>query len=66
MNEPKGTYRIDDLNVVLIPAKLGNPNGMQITYEIANGQIRNLFVYAETGQVRIMQKTCSNRGLSTM
>lgn len=49
MQEPKGTYRLDSLNIVLVPFKLENPNAMQITYS-DNGQTRNLYVYAETGQ----------------
>jgi len=50
-HEPKGTYRIDDINIALIPDKLDHPNGMQITFENNNGQTRNIFVYAETGVV---------------
>lgn len=54
MHAPKGTYRVDDMNVALIPDKLGHPNAMQITYEVADGQTRNLFVYAQTGVVSIL------------
>lgn len=49
MQEPKGTYRLDGLNIALVPYKLDNPNGMQIIHS-DNRQTRSLFVYAETGQ----------------
>ena len=50
MREPKSTYRLDDINIALVPNKLDNPNAMQIIHS-QNGATRNLFVYAETGQV---------------
>jgi hypothetical protein len=53
MHEPKGTYRVDDINIVVLPDKLNNPNGMQITCEKAGERIRNLFVHARTGEVSI-------------
>lgn len=41
---------IDQLNVLLVPEKIGNPNGMQIMFD-QNGFTRNLFVYADSGEV---------------
>lgn len=49
MQEPKGTYRMDALNITLVPYKFDNPNAMQITHP-HNGVTRCLYVYAETGQ----------------
>ena len=49
--EPKDTISLDDLNVAFVPEKLGNPNGIQITY-LKNGQTRNLFLYCDNSQVK--------------
>lgn len=49
MQEPKGTYRMDALNITLVPYKFDNPNAMQITHS-HSGVTRCLYVYAETGQ----------------
>jgi len=50
--DAKACLRLDNINVTVVPDKIGNPNGMQISYEIEDN-IRNLFVYAETSQVTI-------------
>ena len=47
---PKATIRIDSLNAVLVPNKVGNPNAMQLQFE-QDSNTRNLFVYAEDGKV---------------
>ena len=49
--DAKDSLRLDFINVTIVPEKVGNPNGMQISFE-RNDQIRSLYVYAETGQVR--------------
>lgn len=46
---PKGlkdTLPLDDVNVVFVPDKIGNPNGFQITF-LKNGVTRNLFLYTD-------------------
>ena len=48
--EPKAILRIDDINVALVPDKIGNPNAMQILYS-QDGHTRNIFVYGEDGKV---------------
>ena len=47
---PKAAIRLDSLNVMLVPEKVGNPNAMQLQFEQDNST-RNLFVYAEDGKV---------------
>jgi len=47
--DAKDSLRIDFINVTIVPEKVGNPNGMQISFE-RNDQIRSLYIYAETGQ----------------
>lgn len=46
---PKAAIRLDSLNVMLVPEKVGNPNAMQLQFEQDNST-RNLFVYAEDGK----------------
>ena len=41
---------MDSINITVVPDKVGNPNGMQINFELENN-VRNVFVYAETPQV---------------
>ena len=48
--DPKAVMRIDELNVTIVPEKVGNPNAMQITFE-QDGHTRNLFVHGDDGQV---------------
>ena len=37
------------VNVYIVPEKVGNPNGMQITHE-KDGIRRNLFLFGENGK----------------
>lgn len=55
--EPKDVISLDDLNVAFVPDKLGNPNGLQITY-LKNGATRNLFVYSDSSQDIVDWYTC--------
>ena len=48
--DAKACLRLDNINITVVPDKVGNPNGMQINFEQEN-HVRNLFVYAETPQV---------------
>ena len=48
--EPKAIIKLDTLNVLFAPEKVGNLNGLQLSYE-KDGLTRNLFVYAEDGKV---------------
>ena len=55
---------IDELNVTLVPDKVGNPNAMQITFQ-QDGRTRNLFVYGDDGQVGVSYITeCDPLSLS--
>ncbi|ESN99342.1 hypothetical protein HELRODRAFT_155972 [Helobdella robusta] len=47
--DPKGCLRLDGINMMILPKKIGHPNAMQILYE-QNEQTRNLFIYADDGQ----------------
>ncbi|ELT99981.1 hypothetical protein CAPTEDRAFT_181489 [Capitella teleta] len=47
--EPKATLRLDEINAVIVPEKVGNPNAMQITFE-QGSNTRSLFLQAETGK----------------
>ncbi|XP_006270296.1 arf-GAP with dual PH domain-containing protein 1 [Alligator mississippiensis] len=47
--EPKINIKIDVINATFQPAKVGNPNGLQITY-LKDNKTRNIFVYHENGK----------------
>ncbi|NP_001279839.1 arf-GAP with dual PH domain-containing protein 1-like precursor [Callorhinchus milii] len=47
--EPKASIRVDNMNATFQPAKIGNPNGLQITY-LKDNSTRNIFVYHEEGK----------------
>ncbi|XP_070553179.1 arf-GAP with dual PH domain-containing protein 1-like [Ptychodera flava] len=47
--EPKAALKLSDINVTFCPDKIGNPNGMQISY-MKDDVTRNLFVYSDDGQ----------------
>ncbi|XP_018618887.1 arf-GAP with dual PH domain-containing protein 1-like isoform X1 [Scleropages formosus] len=47
--EPKAIMKIQTLNATFQPAKIGNPNGLQITY-LKDNSTRNIFVYHEDGK----------------
>lgn len=49
--EPKINIKIDVINATFQPAKVGNPNGLQITY-LKDNKTRNIFVYHENGKVQ--------------
>ncbi|XP_051888924.1 LOW QUALITY PROTEIN: arf-GAP with dual PH domain-containing protein 1 [Pristis pectinata] len=46
---PKGVIRVSEMNAIFQPEKIGNPNGLQITY-LENGRTRNIFVYHKNGK----------------
>lgn len=48
--EPKISVKIDVINATFQPAKIGNPNGLQITY-LKDNKTRNIFVYHKSGKV---------------
>lgn len=47
--DPKATLRLDGINLIIVPEKVGHHNAMQITFE-QNGQTRHIYVYADDGQ----------------
>ncbi|XP_060582697.1 arf-GAP with dual PH domain-containing protein 1-like [Ruditapes philippinarum] len=49
---PKDTVPLDDINIVFVPEKIGNPNGFQISY-MKNGTTRNLFLYCDDSKEAI-------------
>lgn len=57
--KPKAEINLDDINVVFTPDKIGNPNGMQITY-FSKGSTRNLFVYTDDPKVTEILTTFDN------
>lgn len=48
--EPKAIIRIDGVNATFQPQKIGNPNGLQITY-LKDNSTRSIFVYHDNGKV---------------
>ncbi|XP_048377223.1 arf-GAP with dual PH domain-containing protein 1 [Stegostoma tigrinum] len=44
--EPKAVIKVDNINATFQPTKIGNPNGLQITY-LKDNSTRNIFVYHE-------------------
>ncbi|XP_053835099.1 arf-GAP with dual PH domain-containing protein 1-like isoform X2 [Vidua macroura] len=49
--EPKINVKIDVINATFQPEKIGNPNGLQITY-LKDNKTRNIFVYHESGKIK--------------
>ncbi|KAG2456079.1 ADAP1 protein, partial [Polypterus senegalus] len=47
--EPKAVMKIECLNATFQPVKIGNPNGLQVTY-LKDNSTRNIFVYHEDGK----------------
>ncbi|XP_053551263.1 arf-GAP with dual PH domain-containing protein 1 [Bombina bombina] len=47
--EPKAVMKIEHINATFQPTKIGNPNGLQITY-LKDNSTRNIFVYHEDGK----------------
>nr|AAH59321.1 MGC69045 protein [Xenopus laevis] len=47
--EPKSVMKIEYINATFQPTKIGNPNGLQITY-LKDNSTRNIFVYHEDGK----------------
>lgn len=48
--EPKAIIKIDGINATFQPEKIGNPNGLQITY-LKDNSTRSIFVYHDNGKV---------------
>ena len=49
--EPKINVKIDVINATFQPEKIGNPNGLQITY-LKDNKTRNIFVYHKSGKIK--------------
>ncbi|KAG5853995.1 hypothetical protein ANANG_G00032770 [Anguilla anguilla] len=47
--EPKAVIKVDTINASFQPEKIGNPNGLQITY-LKDYNTRNIFLYHESGK----------------
>ncbi|GLD63875.1 arf-GAP with dual PH domain-containing protein 1-like isoform X1 [Lates japonicus] len=47
--EPKAVIKVDTINATFQPEKIGNPNGLQITY-LKDYSTRNIFIYHENGK----------------
>ncbi|CAH1274121.1 ADAP1 [Branchiostoma lanceolatum] len=47
--EPKAAIKISELNANFTPEKIGNPNGLQISW-VKDGSTRNIYVYTEDGK----------------
>uniref|UniRef100_A0A8D3BI14 Arf-GAP with dual PH domain-containing protein 1-like n=1 Tax=Scophthalmus maximus TaxID=52904 RepID=A0A8D3BI14_SCOMX len=47
--EPKAVIKVDTINATFQPEKIGNPNGLQITY-LKDYSTRNMFIYHENGK----------------
>lgn len=51
--EPKAVIKVDTMNATFQPEKIGNPNGLQITY-LKDYSTRNMFVYHDSGKVCVV------------
>lgn len=49
--EPKAIVKIGSVNATFQPEKIGNPNGLQITY-LKDNSTRSIFVYHDSSKVR--------------
>ncbi|KAI2663178.1 Arf-GAP with dual PH domain-containing protein 1 [Labeo rohita] len=47
--EPKAVIKVDTINACFQPDKIGNPNGLQITY-LKDNVTRNIFVYHDSSR----------------
>ncbi|XP_051562911.1 arf-GAP with dual PH domain-containing protein 1 isoform X1 [Myxocyprinus asiaticus] len=47
--EPKAVIKVDTINACFQPDKIGNPNGLQITY-LKDNTTRNIFVYHDSSK----------------
>ncbi|XP_030840340.1 arf-GAP with dual PH domain-containing protein 1 isoform X1 [Strongylocentrotus purpuratus] len=47
--EPKATILLSELNAVFTPEKIGNPNGLQLSY-IKENMTRNIYLYTNDGK----------------
>ncbi|XP_063228680.1 arf-GAP with dual PH domain-containing protein 1-like isoform X2 [Bacillus rossius redtenbacheri] len=50
--EPKAVIKLSELNVVFAPDKIGNPNGLQLTF-MKDGTTRHIFVYHDSAEVTV-------------
>ncbi|XP_059804209.1 arf-GAP with dual PH domain-containing protein 2 isoform X2 [Hypanus sabinus] len=49
VKEPRGVIQVSKMNATFQPEKIGNPNGLQITF-LEDGHTRNIFVYHKSGK----------------
>ncbi|XP_006007383.1 arf-GAP with dual PH domain-containing protein 1 [Latimeria chalumnae] len=47
--EPKAVIKVDTINAAFQPSKIGNPNGLQLTY-LKDFITRNIFIFHENGK----------------
>ncbi|KAF6024182.1 hypothetical protein EB796_017513 [Bugula neritina] len=47
---PKAKLPVDKLNCCFVPSKIGNLNGMQISYPDQRGHTRNIYVFSSDGK----------------
>lgn len=59
--EPKAVLKVDTINATFQPDKIGNPNGLQITY-LKDYSTRNVFVYHDNGKVCVSVCVCLRVG----
>ncbi|XP_041093816.1 arf-GAP with dual PH domain-containing protein 1 isoform X2 [Polyodon spathula] len=48
--EPKAIIKVDSLNATFQPSKIGNPNGLQLSY-LKDYSTRNIFIYHENSKL---------------
>ncbi|PIK51618.1 hypothetical protein BSL78_11490 [Apostichopus japonicus] len=47
---PKATIPLFKLKAVFVPEKIGNPNGLQLTYKDSDNSTRNIYLYSDSGK----------------
>lgn len=60
--EPKAVIKVDTINASFQPEKIGNPNGLQITY-LKDYNTRNIFLYHENSKVSVSVCSCFIEGM---
>uniref|UniRef100_A0A673FF17 Arf-GAP with dual PH domain-containing protein 1-like n=1 Tax=Sinocyclocheilus rhinocerous TaxID=307959 RepID=A0A673FF17_9TELE len=55
--EPKAVIKVDTINACFQPDKIGNPNGLQITY-LRDNITRNIFIYHDSSRERAFIMQC--------
>lgn len=51
--EAKAAVKVSEINALLVPEKVGHPNGLQLMFD-QNGDTRSIYLYSDSGKVSIV------------